>query len=141
MLAIIQPELQGRPGHSLPYTRKELETIQRHIPNKSWLTMLGTREAPTSVAKVLDELSNASLAHFACHGTQDPRNPLDSALHLDDDKLKASMIIERHLPNASLAFLSACETAAGDEQTPNEVIHLSATLLFAGFCGVIGTMW
>jgi CHAT domain-containing protein len=140
MLAVIQPEMQGRPGHSLPYTRKELETIQRHVPNE-WLITLGTREAPTSVVKVLLELSNASLAHFACHGTQDSRNPLESALLLDDDKLTASMIIERRLSNASLAFLSACETAAGDERTPDEVVHLSATLLFAGFRGVVGTMW
>jgi CHAT domain-containing protein len=140
MLAVIQPEMQGRPRHSLPYTRKELETIQRHVPNE-WLITLGTKEAPTSVAKVLLELSNASLAHFACHGMQDSHNPLESALLLDDDDLKASMIIERRLPNASLAFLSACETAAGDEQTPDEVVHLSATLLFAGFRGVVGTMW
>jgi CHAT domain-containing protein len=132
MLAVIQP--------SLPCALKDLETIQRHVPNQ-WLTTLGTREAPTSVAKVLHELSNASLAHFACHGKQDPRNPLDSALDLDDNKLKASMIIKQRLPNASLAFLCACETAAGDEQAPDEVVHLSATLLFAGFRGVVGTMW
>ena len=132
--------MQGQPGHSLPYTREELKMIQRHVPNK-WLITLGTREAPTSVEKVLHELSNASLAHFACHGTQDSSNPLASALLLDKDKLKASEIIRRRLPNASLAFLSACETAAGDEQTPDEVVHLSATLLFAGFRGVVGTMW
>ena len=44
----------------------------------------------------------------------------------------------------SLAFLSACETAKGDSKTPDEAIHLAATLLFqlfAGFRGVVATMW
>jgi CHAT domain-containing protein len=41
----------------------------------------------------------------------------------------------------SLAFLSACETAKGDEGTPDEAMHLAAAVLFAGFRGVVATMW
>ncbi|KAJ7603472.1 hypothetical protein DFH06DRAFT_1022192 [Mycena polygramma] len=43
----------------------------------------------------------------------------------------------------ALAFLSACETAKGDETVPDEAMHrdLAATLLFAGFHGVVATMW
>jgi CHAT domain-containing protein len=41
----------------------------------------------------------------------------------------------------SLAFLSACETAKGDKTIPDEAMHLAATLLFAGFRGVVATMW
>ncbi|KAJ7256330.1 hypothetical protein C8J57DRAFT_1650781 [Mycena rebaudengoi] len=40
-----------------------------------------------------------------------------------------------------LAFLSACETGKGDAKTPDEAMHLAASLLFAGFGGVIATMW
>jgi CHAT domain-containing protein len=40
-----------------------------------------------------------------------------------------------------LAFLSACETAKGDEKSPDEAMHLAATMIFAGFRGVIATMW
>jgi CHAT domain-containing protein len=64
-----------------------------------------------------------------------------SALLLDDGDLKVSNIVGQHIPNASLAFLSACETAKGDQRTPDEVVHLAATMLFAGFRGVVGTMW
>ncbi|KAG2757240.1 hypothetical protein P692DRAFT_201698551, partial [Suillus brevipes Sb2] len=39
------------------------------------------------------------------------------------------------------AFLSACDTAAGDLSTPDEVIHLAAGLQFAGVKSVIGTLW
>jgi CHAT domain-containing protein len=40
-----------------------------------------------------------------------------------------------------LAFLSACETAKGDATTPDEAMHLAASLLFAEFGGVVATMW
>jgi CHAT domain-containing protein len=41
----------------------------------------------------------------------------------------------------ALAFLSACETAKGDEAVPDEALHLAATLMFAGFRAVVATMW
>ena len=45
------------------------------------------------------------------------------------------------LPNARIAFLSACETATGQENLPDEAVHLAAGMLAAGFKSVIGTMW
>ena len=86
-------------------------------------------------------LPTASIAHFACHGHQNTQNPLESGLLLQDGQLKVSQIMQQSIPNASLAFLSACETAMGDENLPDEMIHLGATLLFSGFRGVIATMW
>jgi CHAT domain-containing protein len=43
----------------------------------------------------------------------------------------------------ALAFLSACETATGDREIPDdsEALHLAATLLIAGFQSVVATMW
>ncbi|KAG1846177.1 CHAT domain-containing protein [Suillus subalutaceus] len=41
----------------------------------------------------------------------------------------------------NLHFFSACETAVGDHDTPDEVIHLAAGLQFAGVKSVIGTLW
>ena len=60
---------------------------------------------------------------------------------LGNGNLKVSKIIQKRNTNASLAFLSACETAKGDKGSPDEAMHLAATMLFAGFCGVVGTMW
>ncbi|KAJ7856005.1 CHAT domain-containing protein [Mycena leptocephala] len=45
------------------------------------------------------------------------------------------------LPNADLAFLSACQTATGSQQLQDESVHLAAGMLLAGYRGVIGTMW
>ncbi|KAJ7805899.1 CHAT domain-containing protein [Mycena leptocephala] len=126
MLAIIQPEMP------------ELGMIERYVP---WLTKLGTKEEPTSVGRVLSLLPDATFVHLACHGSQDLVNPLDSALLLGDGDLKVSKIMQTPIQSASLAFLSACEMAMGDEKVPDEAIHIAATMLFAGFRGVVGTMW
>ncbi|KAG1759636.1 hypothetical protein EDD22DRAFT_1051990 [Suillus occidentalis] len=45
------------------------------------------------------------------------------------------------IPHAEFAFLSACHTAVGDKETPDEVVHLAAGLQFAGFKSVVGTLW
>ena len=90
---------------------------------------------------VVRHLSDASIAHFACHGKQDTSNPLNSALILDDGPLLVSHIMKAYMPNASLVFLSACETAKGDAQVRDEAMHLAATMLFAGFRGAVATMW
>ena len=40
-----------------------------------------------------------------------------------------------------LTFLSACETAQGEDNHPDEAVHVAAGMLAAGFRDVIGTMW
>jgi CHAT domain-containing protein len=133
MMVVIQPKM-------LPCTTQELKKIETHVPDE-FLIKLGIPGVPASVAGVVSHLSHASIAHFACHGQQNTQNPLDSALILEDGQLKVSQIMQQPMPNALLAFLCACETAMGDENLPDEMIHLGATLLFAGFHGVVATMW
>ena len=43
--------------------------------------------------------------------------------------------------NAEVAFLSACQTAVGDDRVPEESVHLAAGMLATGFRSVVGTMW
>lgn len=142
MTAVIVPNAPNcRP---LPGTSAELATIVNRVPSQ-WLTSL---LSPTrlGVVKILHE---SSIVHFACHGIQDSNNPLDSGLMLADGCLQVSQIMHKrdndnmdtNAKAMSLAFLSACETAKGDGSTPDEAMHLAATLLFAGFRGVVATMW
>jgi CHAT domain-containing protein len=123
----------------LHFASKELDMIKQHVPAEC-LTSLATN-ADTTVANVLSCLPRTSFAHFACHGSQNINNPLDSALILGDRDLKVSEIMQSRIPSASLAFLSACETAKGDENLPDEAMHLASAMLFAGYRGVVGTMW
>ena len=45
------------------------------------------------------------------------------------------------LKNPEFAYLSACHTTVGDEESPDEVIHLTAAMQILRFQSVIGTMW
>lgn len=60
---------------------------------------------------------------------------------MKDRMLTVANLMALRLSDAFLAFLSACETAKGDSKQPDQAIHLAATMLFAGFKSVIGTMW
>jgi len=137
---------QGKDCSPLDGAVDELKRIKDQVPKGSLVT-LGTVVDPAivldpaTVEAVLLHLQTSSIVHFACHGHQDLSNPLDSSLALDDDHLKVSRLIAQEMPNAQLVFLNACQTATGDESLPDEVIHLSATLLFAGFRGSVATMW
>ncbi|CAE6496907.1 unnamed protein product, partial [Rhizoctonia solani] len=50
-------------------------------------------------------------------------------------------INRRSFKNKGLAFLSACQTATGDENLPDEAVHLASGMLMAGYASVIATMW
>ena len=138
MLVVIEPNTPGT--INLPSTIVELQNIKSHV-SKDYLIELGTADSPNSMDKVLFHLPDISMVHFACHGTQNLDNPLESALLLSDGPMKVSQIMQKSLVNASLAFLSACETAVGDKTVPDESIHIASAMLFAGFRGVVGTMW
>jgi CHAT domain-containing protein len=98
-------------------------------------------KGPATVARVAESLQSAPFAHIACHGIQNPTDALSSGFCLQDGDLTVSRLMELDLENAFLAFLSACETARGDAEQPDQTVHLAATMLFVGFRSVIATMW
>jgi CHAT domain-containing protein len=102
--------------------------------------------APSRIVSTPEEataaLPSATLVHIACHGLQNPGEPLESAFYLSDDGvLSVSSVMQLDLKGAYLAFLSACETAKGDRVQSDQAIHLAATMLFVGFKSVVATMW
>ncbi|KAG2078748.1 hypothetical protein BDR04DRAFT_332461 [Suillus decipiens] len=103
--------------------------------NYAWSISAATR------AGALKALEQNTWVHLACHGKQDRTQPYDSHFFMRDGHLTLLDIMDRDIPHAEFVFLSACHTAAGDEETPDEVIHLAAGLQFSGFKSVIGTLW
>ncbi|KAF8512788.1 CHAT domain-containing protein [Gautieria morchelliformis] len=131
---VVEPITPGQVA--LPCTVDELSRIEARVPAGKLVKL-----ESVTVKEVVSHLPTTSIAHFACHGEQHPERPLDSALMLHDNPLKVSQIMQQPIPNGTLAFLSASKTATGDGNLPDEVIHLASTLLYAGFRGVVGTMW
>ena len=79
--------------------------------------------------------------HLACHGAQHAMKPFESWFAMRDGPLTLMRIIQERYTGSEFAFLSACHTAVGDASTPDEVLHLAGGMQFAGFNGVIGTLW
>jgi len=104
-----------------------------------YVTWLNDREA--TVAAVLGYMKECHWVHLACHGIQDPVNPTDSAFLLFDKPLTLKEIAKQSFSHTELAFLSACQTAKGDRELPEEAIHLAAGMLMAGYGSVVATMW
>jgi CHAT domain-containing protein len=139
MLIAIQPNAPK--CKTLRYAREELLEVEGIVPFKN-LIKLGVDGVPASTEKILSSLSDISIAHFACHALQDIASPLESGLIVDKGKrLKISQFMEKQLQGAALVFLSACQTAMGDEVLPDEAIHIAASMLFVGFRSVVATMW
>jgi CHAT domain-containing protein len=122
----------------LPLVREELHRIQSLGDS---VHILLEEQANREI--LLRDLQQYPWIHFACHGYLNKKGPLFSFFQLHDkERLTLSDLIKAQLPNAELAFLSACHSAAVDiRQTPDEVIHLAAALQFCGFHSVVGTLW
>ncbi|EIN09486.1 hypothetical protein PUNSTDRAFT_133278 [Punctularia strigosozonata HHB-11173 SS5] len=136
-LLVTQPNAPGLAP--LPNTLVEVEQIAHVIPSSVLAGMITA--SPLGVSEILAACPQASILHLACHGEQNGDDALESGFILRDGKLTISALTELKLPDAFFAFLSACESAKGDTQQPDEVISLSAAMMFAGFKSVIGTMW
>jgi CHAT domain-containing protein len=136
LLAISQP---STPGQSmLPNTEVELDIIEEQA-TKFGVCLLRGPEA--SMESVIEGMETHSWVHLACHGVQNAIEPLKSAFCLHDKHLELSTIITKSFPYADFAFLSACQTATGNEKLPEEAVHLAAGLMLAGYGSVIATTW
>ncbi|KAG1775493.1 CHAT domain-containing protein [Suillus placidus] len=134
---------QGQPGtgkgKALLAVDSELELVHKLVPAMANCTTISGDAATRAGA--LQALQQNTWVHLACHGKQDPKQPYNSHFVMRGEHLTLLDIMERDIPHAEFAFLSACHTAVGDEETPDEVIHLAAGLQFSGFKSVVGTLW
>ncbi|KAG1758645.1 CHAT domain-containing protein [Suillus occidentalis] len=134
---------QGQPGagkgKALLAVDSELELVHTLVPATANRTTVSGGAATRAGA--LQALEESTWVHLACHGKQDPRQPYNSHFVMRDEHLTLLDIMDKDIPHAEFAFLSACHTAVGDKETPDEVIHLAAGLQFSGFKSVIGTLW
>jgi CHAT domain-containing protein len=139
LLTVSQPATPGL--DPLPGTVAELNAIQTFQSPMGQLHIIRLEGAEATIATVLQHMKECSWIHLACHGIQDAANPTESAFHLIDKPLTLKEIMKQSFTHTELAVLSACQTAKGDSELPEEAIHLAAGMLMAGYGSVVGTMW
>ncbi|KAG8218011.1 hypothetical protein J3R82DRAFT_6203 [Butyriboletus roseoflavus] len=117
----------------------ELASIKQRVNGLATFTHIEGQES--CIARVMEELGKNEWVHLACHGIPNRNQPFESAFALHDGHLTIERIIRCELENPEFAYLSACHTTVGDEDSLDEVMHLASAMQFAGFRSVIGTMW
>ena len=136
-VSIGQPNSAGY--NLLISVRQELDLVRELLPEPVEFTELVDEAATREAA--LTALSTHTFAHLACHGEQVPGRPYESHFAMHDGRVTLLDIIQSQVGHETeFAFLSACKTATGDVDAPDEVIHLAAALQFAGVRNVVGTM-
>lgn len=115
---------------------REQAFLDQHFPGG--LTVLSGRDA--TVAAVASAMAGHRLIHLSCHGYQDLGDPSAAGLELSDGTLTITRLSGARYAG-ELAFLSACRTAAGGVDLPDEVITLAAAFNYTGWRHVIATLW
>ena len=125
---------------AIPATKTEIKSVQLLL-DKHKISYIAMEDEEATLAAVLVGLKSNASVHLACHAIQDTREPLRSGFYLHDGRLELAEIMKKPLQRAQLAFLSACQTSAGNERLSEEAVHLAAGMLAAGYRGVVATMW
>ncbi|KAJ2924194.1 hypothetical protein H1R20_g12897, partial [Candolleomyces eurysporus] len=133
-----QPDVSGLP--TISGTTEEVRSIHKQAVNHG-VRVMNLEGSDVTVDKALEHMEEFSCIHLACHASQDQNQPLQSRFRFHSGSLDLSKIIRKNFKNADLAFLSACQTSTGEEKLSEEVVHLAAGMLVAGYRRVIATMW
>ncbi len=160
------------PTQNLPYADIEVEQIERPFhPNTYILRNRAATKRAFSQPETVAKLRQSESLHFACHGTFNAANPLDSALILAPEesatepeasppKLPLTLrdgrradittqgltfreiVSQLELFNCRRVVLSACETGLIDSsQLVEDYIGLPSAFLYAGTVTVISSLW
>ncbi|WP_229402338.1 CHAT domain-containing protein [Micromonospora okii] len=141
-------EARDRPP---PASRRRLTVVMQRTPGQAELpgalAEAAVLEGPRLVnddataGRVLAGMADATWAHFACHAVVDTSSQADSGLLLHDATLRLPDIGGLRLPEAELAYLSACSTANHGSRYADEVLHLASAFHLAGFRHVVASLW
>jgi tetratricopeptide (TPR) repeat protein len=120
---------------ALPFAAREAAQLRTRFPAATVLT----GDAATR-AGVTDLLRTHTCAHFACHGVAGDATG-SPALFLADGPLTITDLGRLDVPDGQLVVLTACHTAMGDTDRPDEAGHLAAALQVSGYRHVVSTLW
>jgi CHAT domain-containing protein len=137
---VAEKRAQGAALSLIPGVDQEVNHVAA-VVKLSNIKILHQKVGSTTVEDTAALMQTANIVHLACHGVQDDEDATQSGFCLGDGRLTIAKLMELDLDDAFLAFLSACETAKGDKEQPDQAMHLAAAMLFNGFKSVVATMW
>lgn len=132
----------GNPSGDLKGSEREVRRVAAaHQPSE---VLLGSDASRANFQRLAPQFD---ILHIAAHGQYIQDAPLDSRLMLapsegESGDLTVSDLYAMQPPlQASIAVLSACESALSSIATGDELIGLQRGFLFAGAESIIGSLW
>lgn len=137
---VIGDSLRGNPKYNLPYAQREARAVAKLFPGSKLL--MGRRATIPAFRRLA---ATATFIHFAGHGVFDAKHPLDSGLVFAGPRnqpeiLQARSLYDMHT-DASLAFLSACDTGVVTVDAGDDIMGLERGFFFAGVSTVVASLW
>jgi hypothetical protein len=120
-LVVAVPRSFSSEWDEIPFTTKEASVVEATLPEGTIMSICGTNDTASgdtcgiTASALVDKLPEATILHLACHGHQDPDNALNSSFVMSDEMLTIERLMQVPLLRAFMAFLSACDTAKGDQ--------------------------
>jgi CHAT domain-containing protein len=91
------------------------------------------------VARVLDAIDGAAIAHIAAHGVFRADSPLFSSIRLDDGPLTV-YDLERLHRGPRMLVLSSCDSGLAAPAGADEVLGLASSLIPLGTAGIVASV-
>ena len=148
MLAVGNPRLENDRYQFLPNLKdaeREAEEIWELYRRGN--TLIGPA---ATKQRVLTELIDADVAHFAVHAIEEEQDEMHSRLVLakgqatsgnGTDDLEAREIYQLKLAKTRLAVLSACQTGSGRYYAGEGTLSLARAFLVSGVPVVVSSLW
>jgi CHAT domain-containing protein len=92
-----------------------------------------------TVARVLEAIDGAAIAHIAAHGTFRADSPMFSSIRLDDGPLTV-YDLERLRRGPRLLVLSSCDSGVAAPAGADEVLGLASSLIPLGTTGIVASV-
>jgi hypothetical protein len=134
LLLVDVPDL---PGLAPIDSAAERAALLAAFPEDRCTVLDSSLATPETVAA---ELFRHRWVHFSCHGDQHLDDPSLGGLLLRDGMLTVADISTGRF-RGDFAGLSACKTAVGGADLPDEMITLAAALHYTGYRHVIAALW
>jgi len=124
-------------NHINPLTKAEQ---QAHRLVKRWSKSKGLFGSEATKSVCLREMGKYAILHFATHGEVNSLDGMSSSLQFSDGPLEAQNLANQTL-TASLAVLSACETAKGQKSGSEGLMGMAWAFRAAGCPSIVASQW
>ncbi len=143
LVVAVSRAAQGLPP--LPKTLEEARSTAAWIAGRG-LPVRSLADAEATHDAVTEGLQQATLAHFACHGTFEPDRPDASGFLLvpepgNGEVLTLRQLSTLRLKSLQLAVLSSCWSADNFVLPGRWIVSLPETLSRSGARSVVGSLW